>query len=219
MATTLLFPELKDSPDEEGGYLWVGETISNPTYDSRYDPFSLDYLGNSDPEFKYPTSNDYAGFKFLPKNLNIARPGYQEAYMGDVNDVKFQGTGQGVDSLISSKDWNRDPSMDVDQDKVQSAFDQWKYAIDVNTVNYKISFAYTSGTNLPGHVSGATYVGANDKNFNEAADWTQANVPLAFGLLATQLIDAAKYYLEIKAQNPGLTITLTGHSLGGGLAA
>ena len=50
-------------------------------------------------------------------------------------------------------------------------------------------------------------------------DFTQANVPLGVGLLGQQLIDAAKYYLEVKAANPAAHITLTGHSLGGGLAA
>lgn len=50
-------------------------------------------------------------------------------------------------------------------------------------------------------------------------DWTHGNTPLALGLLATQLNEAADYYLQIKAQNPDANITLTGHSLGGGLAA
>lgn len=50
-------------------------------------------------------------------------------------------------------------------------------------------------------------------------DWTHGNTPLALGVLATQLKEAADYYLQIKAQNPNATITLTGHSLGGGLAA
>ena len=56
-------------------------------------------------------------------------------------------------------------------------------------------------------------------NFTDVSDWTEANVPLAFGNLATQLVDAARYYLEVKAANPGATISFTGHSLGGGLAA
>lgn len=50
-------------------------------------------------------------------------------------------------------------------------------------------------------------------------DWIHGNTPLALGALATQLKEAADYYLQIKAQNPDATITLTGHSLGGGLAA
>lgn len=50
-------------------------------------------------------------------------------------------------------------------------------------------------------------------------DWINGNTPLAIGVLGTQLKEAADYYLQIKAANPNATITLTGHSLGGGLAA
>jgi len=46
-----------------------------------------------------------------------------------------------------------------------------------------------------------------------------ANVKLATGYGHAQLLQAAEYYLAIQRQNPGATITLTGHSLGGGLAA
>ncbi len=56
-------------------------------------------------------------------------------------------------------------------------------------------------------------------NFTDISDWTQANVPLAFGFAADQLRQAALYYLEVKAANPTATISFTGHSLGGGLAA
>ena len=51
------------------------------------------------------------------------------------------------------------------------------------------------------------------------ADWTQANIPLAFGYDAAQLKDAADYYLSVQALNPNASISFTGHSLGGGLAA
>jgi hypothetical protein len=54
---------------------------------------------------------------------------------------------------------------------------------------------------------------------NQFTDWTSANVPLAFGLPSDQLYQAALYYLEVKAANPDATISFTGHSLGGGLAA
>ncbi|MBI3771625.1 MAG: DUF2974 domain-containing protein [Gammaproteobacteria bacterium] len=52
-----------------------------------------------------------------------------------------------------------------------------------------------------------------------AADWVYGDIPLANGNLSGQLRQAADYYLAVKAQNPGATITFTGHSLGGGLAA
>lgn len=46
-----------------------------------------------------------------------------------------------------------------------------------------------------------------------------ANIALAFGVGTTQLYEAAQYYLAVKEANPGATISFTGHSLGGGLAA
>lgn len=46
-----------------------------------------------------------------------------------------------------------------------------------------------------------------------------ANFGLATGFGATQLNDAAAYYLQVRQANPTATITFTGHSLGGGLAA
>jgi hypothetical protein len=48
----------------------------------------------------------------------------------------------------------------------------------------------------------------------------QADIGLATGYGSDQLLQAAEYYLQVKASAPaGATITLTGHSLGGGLAA
>ncbi|OQX16664.1 MAG: hypothetical protein BWK76_11310 [Desulfobulbaceae bacterium A2] len=50
-------------------------------------------------------------------------------------------------------------------------------------------------------------------------DWV-ANTELATGLVcASQLKEAAAYYLEVRKKNPNAKITLTGHSLGGGLAS
>ena len=49
-------------------------------------------------------------------------------------------------------------------------------------------------------------------------DWL-ANAGLATGAGSDQLVQASGYYLAVKAANPDATITLTGHSLGGGLAA
>ena len=50
------------------------------------------------------------------------------------------------------------------------------------------------------------------------SDW-DANSGLALGFGSEQLRQAALYYLEVKSANPGATISFTGHSLGGGLAA
>jgi hypothetical protein len=51
-------------------------------------------------------------------------------------------------------------------------------------------------------------------------DFLHANIPLAAGIVSDQLRQAADYYLQVKASAPaGATISLTGHSLGGGLAA
>lgn len=52
----------------------------------------------------------------------------------------------------------------------------------------------------------------------QLTDWI-ANVALGLGFNAEQLNQAALYYLQIRATNPNATISFTGHSLGGGLAA
>jgi hypothetical protein len=47
-----------------------------------------------------------------------------------------------------------------------------------------------------------------------------ADIGLATGVGSAQLLQAAEYYLQVKAENSNATsITFTGHSLGGGLAA
>jgi len=49
-------------------------------------------------------------------------------------------------------------------------------------------------------------------------DWL-ANFGLTLGNCVQQLRDAAAYYMDIKKKNADATITFTGHSLGGGIAA
>jgi hypothetical protein len=61
-----------------------------------------------------------------------------------------------------------------------------------------------------------SYAGTDPKDiFGDIA----ADFGLALGTGSAQLLQAAEYYLQIKAANAGANITLTGHSLGGGLAA
>ena len=51
-------------------------------------------------------------------------------------------------------------------------------------------------------------------------DWLWGNVPAASALaLAPQVVDAAEFYLNVLSANPGVQISFTGHSLGGGLAS
>ncbi len=63
-----------------------------------------------------------------------------------------------------------------------------------------------------------SFAGTYEKDLT--GDW-MANTGLATGFGSAQLLQAAEYYLSIKndPRYQGATITLTGHSLGGGLAA
>lgn len=55
---------------------------------------------------------------------------------------------------------------------------------------------------------------------NDTVDWLTSTIPANLGARPAQLADALALYDAVKAQaSPGTTITLTGHSLGGGLAS
>lgn len=61
-----------------------------------------------------------------------------------------------------------------------------------------------------------SYAGTYDKSFGDLA----ADLALGvFGVSSTQLYEATEYYMQVRADNSNAKITLTGHSLGGGLAS
>jgi hypothetical protein len=70
---------------------------------------------------------------------------------------------------------------------------------------------FTNGTNIV-----ISYAGTYDK---DASGDGIADIELGAGLVNAQLFQAAEYYMQVKAANPDANITLTGHSLGGGLAS
>lgn len=82
-------------------------------------------------------------------------------------------------------------------------FEMSAFQSNANSTEIVISFAGTNG-------DGGGILTNPDK---------QADAALAGGFWSDQLGQAAAYYLEIKAINPGATISFTGHSLGGGLAS
>ena len=74
------------------------------------------------------------------------------------------------------------------------------------------AIAFRKGTNIV-----ISYAGTYDKDITGDIF---ADIGLATGVGSAQLLQAAEYYLQVKAANPTATsITFTGHSLGGGLAA
>jgi putative lipase involved disintegration of autophagic bodies len=68
--------------------------------------------------------------------------------------------------------------------------------------------------------NGSEYVISFAGTYDKSAADLAADVNLGTGVIHDQLIQAAEYYLQVKASAPvGANITLTGHSLGGGLAS
>jgi Ca2+-binding RTX toxin-like protein len=81
--------------------------------------------------------------------------------------------------------------------------------------------AFGNGTTLAGSTEIViSYAGTYDKPMNPLSNPDLlADFGLATGFGSDQLAQAADYFLRIRAANPTAQITLTGHSLGGGLAA
>ena len=62
-------------------------------------------------------------------------------------------------------------------------------------------------------------IGFTGTNESLIKDFLVANIPAGAGLGTPQIAQAAKLVLKVMAENPGRTISFTGHSLGGGLAS
>ncbi|MBI1285334.1 MAG: hypothetical protein GC183_13535 [Thiobacillus sp.] len=96
--------------------------------------------------------------------------------------------------------------------------ENWRYLsrIQQDPITGFEASAFQRGTEIV-----ISFAGTYDKPANPFANPDlQADIDLASGRLSTQLKQAAEYYLAIKASAPAnATITFTGHSLGGGLAA
>lgn len=93
----------------------------------------------------------------------------------------------------------------------------WSYVSRIQqdlTTGFEAS-AFTNGTDIV-----ISFAGTYDNPLNPLTNPDlQADIGLATGLGSAQLLQAAQYYLTVKRLNPSANITLTGHSLGGGLAA
>ena len=87
---------------------------------------------------------------------------------------------------------------------------------DSSTPNFPTTDGFEAMSFQHGDEIVISFAGTYDKDIT--GDWA-ADIGLATGFGSAQLLQAADYYLKIKALNPDATITLTGHSLGGGLAA
>lgn len=81
--------------------------------------------------------------------------------------------------------------------------------------------AFGNGTTIAGSTEIViSFAGTYDNPLNPLTNPDlQADIGLATGYGSDQLKQAVDYYLQVKAANPNATITLTGHSLGGGLAS
>ncbi|TAN54792.1 MAG: DUF2974 domain-containing protein, partial [Rhodospirillales bacterium] len=84
---------------------------------------------------------------------------------------------------------------------------------DISTGFEAVAFQRGTGANAEIVIS---YAGTDS---DDLTGDVAADLALGSGLASEQLLQAAEYYLQIKAINPDAKITLTGHSLGGGLAS
>jgi hypothetical protein len=105
---------------------------------------------------------------------------------------------------------------EINQFPVSSGWTQTKHANPQDGSGFE-AVSFINGATLASSTEIViSYAGTYDKDFTGDK---LANVGLAMGTGSTQLLQAIEYYLQVKAANPDVTITLIGHSLGGGLAA
>lgn len=77
---------------------------------------------------------------------------------------------------------------------------------------------FSSGVYKRGNEIVISYTGTNGE-FEGALDHLVANGPAGLGTFSPQVMAAINLYLDVRDANPGASISFTGHSLGGGLAA
>ena len=99
--------------------------------------------------------------------------------------------------------------------------DGWTALTDVT---YRVNDA-TTGFMARVFVRGSevviSYCSTTDEAGAELLDWTKGNLPAGTGLPAPQVLQAAELYMKV-ANDPqfaDMSISFTGHSLGGGLAS
>ena len=94
----------------------------------------------------------------------------------------------------------------------------WR-SLNIDAINDSTGFTARAYKSNAANEIVIAYTGTT-KEPDGASDWTNGNIPGATGWsLAKQLLDAAKFYLDVRKANQGAEIRLTGHSLGGGLAS
>ena len=76
-------------------------------------------------------------------------------------------------------------------------------------------FGFSAGAYQRGNEIVSSFTGTNEA---QVLDFIVANGPLAAGAPSPQLAGAVSLYHQIKETFPGASISLTGHSLGGGLS-
>ena len=92
----------------------------------------------------------------------------------------------------------------------------WTEFSHVPNTPYPTTSGFEAGAFQKGSEIVISYAGTNPSDLT--GDMA-ANLGLATGVGSAQLVQAAEYYLQVKAANPTANIAFTGHSLGGGLAA